>query len=284
VDETAHTQPLESVDPDDLVQARHRAVGEGTFGVRNTDAHGNLYRGPSKSSQRPVHESVLPLSGPAGDAAANFEDMGEAQNLGEAIGYGVLGAVNTAFAVADVVSLGTAAGARLALRQAGTEILYTGGKESAKHGGRVAAEAPVVRSSAGGLSLPKGGVRTPASRHHASTVTQRTLTKEANTVIDPSVNVAGDVEAINAGGATLDRSARGELTAAVNGRTYAVEPSGTLSPRTGEGFTTLGRGGFRALGILNKFGSTPQAWEIMHASGISVAAQAQGFAVWARFQ
>jgi RHS repeat-associated protein len=136
----------------------------------------------------------------------------------------------------------------------------------------------------GGLSLPEGGVRAPASRHRASTVTQRTLTKESNTVIDPSVNVGADVEAINAGGATLGRNAQGELTATINGRTYAIESGGTLSPRTGEGFTTLTRGGFRVLGILNKFGPTPQSWEIMNASGISVADQARGFSVWARFQ
>lgn len=48
----------------------------------------------------------------------------------------------------------------------------------------------------------------------------------------------------------------------INGRTYGVH-DGTLFPMSGPGFHQLNRGAFQALGVLNKFGDTPQAHAIL---------------------
>ena len=86
---------------------------------------------------------------------------------------------------------------------------------------------------------------------------QRTLTKEVNTVIEPGVDVAGDVADINAGKAT-----RVGENWVVNGRTYGVH-DGTLYPIEGPGFYKLTRGAFKALGVFNEFGNTPRAADIL---------------------
>jgi filamentous hemagglutinin len=52
-------------------------------------------------------------------------------------------------------------------------------------------------------------------------------------------------------------------TYTVNGRTYGVEAGGTLFPMTGDGFIMLNRNAYKVLGILNKFGDTPRALEII---------------------
>ena len=98
----------------------------------------------------------------------------------------------------------------------------------------------------------------PASRHWAQTVTQRTVAKAVTTVIEPWVDVAGDVAAINAG-----RAIRMGERFVVNGRRYQQEAIGTLYPIDGVGFHQLDRGAFRALGVYNEFGWTARAEEIL---------------------
>ena len=65
-----------------------------------------------------------------------------------------------------------------------------------------------------------------------------------NTVIEPGTDVVGDIASIDRGGATWD-SATNRYR--VNGRTYGIEPDGTLFPVSGPGFTTLDRSEFKAL-------------------------------------
>jgi hypothetical protein len=100
-------------------------------------------------------------------------------------------------------------------------------------------------------------LRGPARRHWAATVNQGTLAKNVNTVIEPGVDVAGDVAGIQAG-----KAARVNGNYVINGRTYGVH-DGTLYPIFGQGFHQLNRGAFQALGVLNKFGNTPQAHAIL---------------------
>ena len=76
-------------------------------------------------------------------------------------------------------------------------------------------------------------------------------------MVEPGVDVAADVAAINEGLAT-----RVGDTYPINGRVYGVH-DGTLFPISGRGFHQLTRGGFQALGVLNKFGDTPQAHAIL---------------------
>jgi hypothetical protein len=106
-------------------------------------------------------------------------------------------------------------------------------------------------------------VRRPAERHTLAKVSQRSVAKDVNTVIAPYVDVANDTAAINEGKAVAAIGPDGVRTYTVNGRTYGVEPSGTLYPMTGDGFIVLNRNAYKILGILNKFGDTPRALEII---------------------
>ena len=116
---------------------------------------------------------------------------------------------------------------------------------------------------------PNPPVTRPAGRHSARTVKQGTVAKDVNTVIASDVPVAEDIAAINRGEATVGRTASGETSYTVNGRTYGSHPNGTLYPIEGNGFITLDRGGFKALGIYNEMGKTPRAESILDNMGIS---------------
>jgi hypothetical protein len=124
------------------------------------------------------------------------------------------------------------------------------------------------------VATPPGGLREPAQRHYAARVRQKTVAKNKNTVIEPGVDVRGDVAAINAGRA---QRIRGEYH--VNGRVYG-EHDGTLYPIRGDGFHELDRGAFKALGIYNQFGETFRATEILDKMGIDQGARDAALAVW----
>ncbi len=123
-----------------------------------------------------------------------------------------------------------------------------------------AAGSEVAKASAGGTVL-----RGPASRHWAARVSQKTVAKSVNTVVEPGVNVAGDVAAINSG-----QAARQGGTYIINGRTYGVH-DGTLYPISGPGFHQLSRAQFKALGVYNCFGDTVRTSGILAKMGISEA-------------
>lgn len=107
-------------------------------------------------------------------------------------------------------------------------------------------------------------VRPPSSRHTLTKVTQGTLPRDVNTVVEPRVDVNADVAAINEGKAVAEVSPSGVRTYRVNGRVYGVEPNGTLYPMTGDGLIVLNRNEFKILGIFNKFGDTARAMEIIN--------------------
>jgi hypothetical protein len=133
---------------------------------------------------------------------------------------------------------------------------------------------PAPRTEPPPSAAPAVPLRGPAARHTASRVTQRSVAKDVNTVIEPGVRVADDVAAINAG-----QAVRSGNTFAVNGRTYGVH-DGTLYPISGPGFHTLSRGGYKALGVYNTFGNTPRAAEILSRMGTSSADNAAALRVF----
>lgn len=101
--------------------------------------------------------------------------------------------------------------------------------------------------------------RPPAERHKLRRVTQRTVAKQWNTVIEPNIDVAGDVAAINQGLAQEEAG-----TFVIHGRTYGVH-EGTLYPIAGPGFILLERTAFHALGVYNTHGNTERAAAILDA-------------------
>ena len=127
-------------------------------------------------------------------------------------------------------------------------------------------------------TVPRVSLRAPATRHNASSVTQKTVAKELNSVVEPGINVADDVAAINSGVAK-----RVGDKYIVNGRTYGFH-DGTLYPISGSGIHQLNRPAFKALGVLNKFGHTEKASQILENMGISSENIAAALKVWRTYQ
>ena len=122
-------------------------------------------------------------------------------------------------------------------------------------------------------------INPPNSRHYFDKIKQGTTKKDKNTVIDSSVDVNADIKAIKNGQGIIKGN---KIT--VNGRTYEREVNGTLAPISGNGFTTLDRGSFDALGIYKKFGNTSKADEILNKMGLSPQSKQAALNVWKRNQ
>ncbi len=118
-------------------------------------------------------------------------------------------------------------------------------------------------------------LRAPARRHRLEHVDQKTVAKDLNSVVEPGVDMAGDVARIRAGQAEKvgDKFV-------VNGRTYGHH-DGTLYPISGPGIHTLDRGAFKALGVYNKMGGeTENAVKILDNMGIGAEQRAAALRAW----
>lgn len=199
--------------------------------------------------------------------------VGVIPNLIEAVrqfikGDNVSGGLSALAALADVVGLAFAVRGVQAARAAGKGLTDLSrvekgvdleAVEAAIDQGKPLAE--IDRGAAGAGkgadagSKPLPEARPPNKRHNLTGVRTTTTKKKLNTVIAPWVDVNADVELIRAGKYT-----RQDNDLIVNGRTYRVEPSGTLIPVSGPGFYQLNRMAYLALGILNEEGGlTPAA-------------------------
>ncbi len=118
----------------------------------------------------------------------------------------------------------------------------------------------------------------PASRHTLTSVNQKTVAKNLNTVIEPGVDVAADVAAINNGLAQKVGD-----TFIINGRTYGMHDS-RLFPLSGSGFHQLDRASFKALGVFNQFGNTAKAKQILNNMGLSDEAVNAALKAWGASQ
>jgi len=123
--------------------------------------------------------------------------------------------------------------------------------------------------------LPPRPAQPPVARHWLTRVTQRSLAKALNTVIEPWVDVAGDVAAIHSG-----QAIRVGERFLVNGRRYQQEATGRLYPVDGVGLHRLDRGAFRALGVYNEFGLSERAEEILDSRNIRSQARHIGRTVY----
>ncbi len=131
----------------------------------------------------------------------------------------------------------------------------------------------LTESSSGDRAL--ASLNAPATRHYADKVTQSSVGKEVNTVVDrSSVDLSADVAIIRSG-----QAQRLGDTFVVNGRTYGMH-NGTLYPMSGPGLYTLDRGSYKALGVLNKFGDTPKAYMILRNMGVSAETKATALEVF----
>lgn len=118
-------------------------------------------------------------------------------------------------------------------------------------------------------------LKAPNTRHYADKVTQGSLAKDKNTVVDRSVvDLNADVTAIRAGQAQKVGD-----NFIINDRVYGAH-DGTLYPISGPGLYLLDRGGYKALGVLNKFGNSPRADEILRSMKIDDQARAEALKVW----
>ena len=111
------------------------------------------------------------------------------------------------------------------------------GRAGAASRGAVASEP--VRGPAAKIPL-----KPPNSRHHLASIRPSNPAKKDNTVVLPGTDIAADLVDISAG--------RGMWIAQhnvyeVNGRTYAVESTGTVFPVSGPGFVNLTRSEYKVL-------------------------------------
>ena len=119
-------------------------------------------------------------------------------------------------------------------------------------------------------------MKKPAPRHFYSKLSTKTLIKKTNTVIEPGIDVVGDIKIIRSGGAVRD----GQFFV-VRERTYMMEANGTLAPITGKGFHKLDRGAFRALQIYKEFGTdTAQVISRLDREKIDAASREIALKVW----
>ncbi len=129
----------------------------------------------------------------------------------------------------------------------------------------------------GGQSLPPnatGRLKPAASvpnalapltnRHNASRINKDSATKTKNTVILPGIDIQPDLQAIREG-----RAMRDGPYYVVNGRYYGIHEGSRIYPEQGPGLMTLDRGAFRALGIYNSLGGTPDAEQRLDRAGIT---------------
>ncbi|BCJ52514.1 hypothetical protein Asp14428_39890 [Actinoplanes sp. NBRC 14428] len=87
-------------------------------------------------------------------------------------------------------------------------------------------------------------LRPPNSRHNLDSIRPKNPAKDRNAVVLPGTDVAGDLADISAGRGTW----RPEVNRyEVNGRTYAVEASGTVFPVSGPGLVNLSRSEYKVL-------------------------------------
>jgi len=223
-----------------------------------------------------VAGTILTMAVPAGEAAV-------AGNVGRTTevlsNVKVLSNVNQAVRGVEVAGTQTLANAGK-IEQATAKAVSAVATDAAKveqgtaTAGKVGAEAGAetvstaknagAKGSAGVVDEALASLNSPATRHYADKVTQSSVAKEVNTVVDRSVvDMSADVAAIRSGQAQKIGD-----TFVVNGRTYGMH-DGTLYPMSGPGLYTLDRGSYKALGILNKFGNTPQADVILKNMGVS---------------
>jgi hypothetical protein len=87
-------------------------------------------------------------------------------------------------------------------------------------------------------------LKPPNSRHNLDSIRPKNPSKEKNTVVLPGTDVAGDLADISAGRARWDAD---NNRYEVNGRTYAVESTGTVFPVSGPGLVNLSRSEYKVL-------------------------------------
>jgi len=87
-------------------------------------------------------------------------------------------------------------------------------------------------------------LKPPNNRHNLNNIRPKNPAKDKNTIVLPGTDVAGDLADISAGrGRWVDETSRYE----VNGRTYAVESTGTVFPESGPGLVNLSRSEYKVL-------------------------------------
>jgi hypothetical protein len=87
-------------------------------------------------------------------------------------------------------------------------------------------------------------LKRPNNRHNLNNIRPTSPAKDKNTVVLPGTDVAGDLADISAGRAKwVEETSRYEI----NGRTYAVESTGTVFPDSGPGLVNLSRSEYKVL-------------------------------------
>jgi hypothetical protein len=245
-------------------------------GLAYTGVKGNLGKAVKIAQAMPPAGMVPALAG-VGGRSGPMAVAGEGVKLGVPSPAGPLGT-----AAAMMTKHGDGEGSEPTSAEKAQHSEAKGEKVSSETSTPHEESAISPQSETGGASSASTQVaelRAPARRHWASTVNQKTVAKNMNTVIEPGVDVAADVAEIQSG-----RVTRVKGNYVVHGRMYGIH-DGTLYPISGPGLHQLSRGAFRALGVFNKFGDTPQAYTFLaEMKNVGPAEVEAGLKVWSLLQ
>jgi hypothetical protein len=131
-------------------------------------------------------------------------------------------------------------------------------------------------------NLPDIPIRTPADRHFVNRIRATSPAKEVTTLIEPGVDVQGDLELIRQGRA-LKMYVEGAERYTVNGRTWQLKrPSGTVFPVEGEGFIgPVDQAVMNALRAFARYnGSNNQSEYFLDRQGVDEDARAMARRIW----
>lgn len=98
----------------------------------------------------------------------------------------------------------------------------------------------------GGRISQKPKIKKPARRHDPCKTKGKDRTKDKNSMVDPDTDISDDLKALESG----DFTRKGE-DYVVGGRTYGVEESGTVYPKSGPGIVKVDRAQHQLLKRLN---------------------------------
>ena len=125
-------------------------------------------------------------------------------------------------------------------------------------------------------NTPNNPLRVPLpSRHNLRKIAKNSQPDSDNTVIEPWVDVAADIAAINAGQAI--RKGQDYL---VNGRIYREKGNGSCFPVSGNGMHQIDRGTFIALKEYNSHGITDAVERFLTGKKITAEQRAAAQALW----
>lgn len=128
---------------------------------------------------------------------------------------------------------------------------------------------------------PIGPIRPPADRHYITRFRKDSPSKQVTTLIEPGVDVHGDIDLIR-DGLAIKAFVDGAERYLVRGRTWqAKHPGGTLFPVEGEGFIVVDQAVTVAMRAYARYnGSNDRSEYFLDRQGVTEEARVRARRIW----